>query len=263
MAITCNNCGYAYNGDDAERCTICAAQIMTANDDVNLPQGSELIEQNSDTAAPPSSQPTLIHNSRPGNQESEPSSAARSQSNQNTLDGRISHVERHDERPRTDVYKVMASILIGILVLIPYGTLFLISGMLSFVFALLGFSSLSQLFNPIIWTTSCFELLEVLVLRRMSRIDSFPIYRGMVEDNNGREYVFMLRGPLDLGNLVMGHHVRLLGEWRQGTFIARQGSDLTTETAIISGYRNPWRIIFFIVLCLEVMLGLGIFLYWQ
>jgi len=99
------------------------------------------------------------------------------------------------------------------------------------------------------------------VLRRMSRIDSFPVYRGMVEDNNGREYTFMLRGPLDLGNLMIGHHVRLSGEWRQGTFIARQGSDLTTETAIISGYRNPWRIIFFIVLCLEVMLGLGIFLY--
>ena len=183
------------------------------------------------------------------------------QLNQNTLDGRISHVERQDERPRTDVYKVMASILIGILVLIPYVMLFLISGMLSFVFAFIGFSSLSQLFNPIIWTTSSFELLEVLVLRRISRSDSLPVYRGMVEDNNGREYAFMLRGPLDLGNLVMGHHVRLLGEWRQGTFIARQGSDLTTETAIVSGYRNPWRIIFFVVLGLEVMLGLGVFLY--
>ena len=263
MAITCNNCGYAYNGDDAERCTICAAQIRPANDDINLPQHIELIEQNGDTAPPPPSQLTSINHSRQGDRESTPSSAPRFQSNQNTLAGRISHVERHDERLRADVYKVMASILIGILVLIPYGTLFLISGMLSFVFAFLGFSSLSQLFNPIIWTTSSFELLEVLVLRRISRIDSFPIYRGMVEDNNGREYAFMLRGPLDLGNLVMGHHVRLLGEWRQGTFIARQGSDLTTETAIISGYRNPWRIIFFIVLCLEVMLGLGIFLYWQ
>lgn len=260
VAIICNNCGYAYNSDDADRCAICDAPIQPANN-INLPRAAGFLDQNGDTASPPPSQPSSIPDGGPDNLASPASSASNQESAQNILDGRISHLERYDETVPNDFYRVMSRILIGLLILAPYVALFVVSGIISFAFGFLGFSSLSQMFNPIIWSTTVFELLEVLALRRIRGTDTVPIYRGMVENNNSREYAFMLRGPLDLGNLVMGHHVRLLGEWKQGTFIARQGSDLTTETAIVSGYRNPWRIIFFVVLCLEVMLGLGVFLY--
>ena len=111
------------------------------------------------------------------------------------------------------LYGILARIMIGFLVFIPYATLFILSGILSFLFAVIGFASLSQLFNPIIWTTSLFELLEVMVLRHLRGTIPLPIYRGMVEDNLGREYAFMLKGPLNLGNLVLGHHV---GLWENG-----------------------------------------------
>ena len=160
-------------------------------------------------------------------------------------------------------YKVVAGILIGLPVIIPFGALFIASGILSFSFAFLGFSSLSQLFNPIIWMTSSFELLEVMVLRRMNRVNTFPVYRGMVEDKSGEEHHFMFRGPLSLGNLVVGHHVRLSGDQREGTLVVRQGHDTTTGTAISSAYRNPWKAIFFGILGLDAMAVLTAFLYFK
>jgi len=261
VAITCNNCGYAYNGDDADRCTICAAPIMPTNDDVNLPQGSELIEQNDDTTPPPPPQATSISGGSPDNLASPTSSASNQESAQNILDGRINHLERYDETVPNDFYRVMSRILIGLLILVPYVVLFVVSGIISFAFGFLGFSSLFQMFNPIIWSTTVFELLEVLALRRIRGTDTVPIYRGMIKDDNSRQYAFMMRGPLNSGNLVVGHHVALTGAWRNGTFIVRHGNDLTVNAMISSSYRNPWRIVFFIVLLLYVGLGLGIYVY--
>lgn len=260
MAKTCNNCGYAYNSDDADRCAICNARIQPANN-INLPQAAGFLEQDSDTASPPPSQPSSIPGGGPDNLASPASSASSQESTQNILDGRISHLERYDEAVPNDFYRVMSRILIGLLILIPYIALFVVSGIISFAFGFLGFSSLSQMFNPIIWSTTVFELLEVLALRRIRGTDTVPIYRGMIKDNNSRQYVFMMRGPLNSGNLVVGHHVALTGAWRNGTFIVRHGNDLTINAMISSSYRNPWRIVFFIVLFLYVGLGLGIYVY--
>ena len=264
MAKTCNHCGYAYNSDEAASCAICNSPI----DEVaggNAP-GTGYLGGGTETPLVPtlSSQPSAIHDSRPRHPvSSNTSPGLPRQQPQNILEGRISHLERYDERPGTDVYKVIASILIGLLIIIPFGALFIASGILSFSFAFLGFSSLSQLFNPIIWMTSSFELLEVIVLRRMNRGDTIPVYRGMVEDNHGQEHAFMLRGPLSLGNLVVGHHVRLSGRQREGTLVVRQGHDATTGTAISSAYRNPWKAILYGILGLDAMTALAAFLYFN
>lgn len=177
------------------------------------------------------------------------------------LEGQISHLERHDERPPTDCYRVVSRILIGLLLFVPYCVLFAVSGIISFVFAFLGFSSLTQLFNPIIWTTSIFELLEVIALGRIRKTDTVPVYRGMIEDSSGSEYAFIMRGSLNSGNLVVGHHVRLSGKRQRGTLIVRTGTDLTANGMILSSYHNPWKIVLVIVLCLYAVLALGIYVY--
>lgn len=76
------------------------------------------------------------------------------------FEGQISHLERHDEQPPTDCYRVISRILIGLVLFVPYAILFAVSGIISFAFAFLGFSSLTQSFNPIIRTTSILELKE-------------------------------------------------------------------------------------------------------
>lgn len=260
VAITCNNCGYAYNSDDADRCAICDAPIQPANN-INLPQAAGFLDQDGDTASPPPTQPSSISGGGPDNLASPAFSASNQKSAQNILDGRISHLERYDETVPNDFYRVMSRILIGLLILAPYVVLFVVSGIISFAFGFLGFSSLSQMFNPIIWSTTVFELLEVLALRRIRGTDTVPIYRGMVEDNNGREYAFIMRGSLNSGNLVVGHHVRLSGKRQRGTLIVRTGTDLTANGMILSSYHNPWKIVLVIVLCLYGVLALGIYVY--
>lgn len=177
------------------------------------------------------------------------------------LEGRISHLECHDERPPIDFYRMVSRILIGLVLFVPYGVLFAVSGIISFAFAFLDFSSLSQLFNPIIWTTSILELLEVIVLGHIRKTDTLPVYRGMIEVSSGREYAFIMRGPLNLGNLVAGHHVRFAGKDRRGTFIVRTETDLTANAMILSSYRNPWKIALVVVLCLYGVLALGVYVY--
>ena len=264
MAKTCNHCGYAYNSDEAASCAICNSPI-DAVDDVNL-SGAGYLGQGTETPLVPtlSGHPSAISGSKTHAQvDSTASPGSTRQLPQNILEGRISYVKERNERPERSVYKVIAGILIGLLVIIPFGGLFLVSGMLSFSFAFLGFPSLSQLFNPIIWMTSSFELLEVMVLRRMNRPDTFPVYRGVVENSSGEKHNFKLTGPLSLGDLLVGHHVRLSGNQRNGTLVVRQGYDATTGTVISSAYRNPWKAIFFGILGLDAMAVLTAFLYFK
>ena len=210
MAISCNNCGYAYNPDDANQCEICGAPIQRSEDRHDV-QGEMALANHSPATGyishPSVSRPHPSGQPRPAEPTGVPPAGQSPSipSSENTIYGKISHIERHDERPRTDVYRVLARILISILVFIPYAVFFVVFGLLSFAFAFLGFSGLSQLLNPLIWTTSLFEFLEVIVLRRIHRTDVFPVYRGLIEDQTGRENTFVFRGPLALGNLVEGH----------------------------------------------------------
>jgi len=265
MAISCERCGYGYNPDDAQTCTMCGKALGRV-DGRGRPRLSETGRGGVTASTPPLRRP-----SRPGRVSGSGGVKAASpaaprppavQPRANTISGRISHLERHDEAPPVNVYGVLARILIILLVLVPYGILFVFSAVLAFAFAFLGFPSLSQLFNPIIWTTSMFELLEVIVLRRIRGVNTVPVYRGSVEDNQGRERAFMFRGPLNSANMVLGHHVTLSGKWERDTFMIRRGRDHTTNAVITSGYRNPWRAAFFVVLFLHIFFWLTVCANW-
>ena len=253
MAITCNNCGYAYNNDDAERCSICNSVLGMSGEIVSM-QDSGLIEQ-------PVSE---IDNLRPDAEIiSEPAAVIEDRDSRHfgrdILEGRISHLERYDEKPPLDAFNIASKIMIGILIAVPFIFLFVCSGIISLVFAVTGFHALSQLFNPIIWTTAIAELLEILVLRRIRGTDTVPVYRGMIEDANSREHAFWFRGPVKSGNLIVSHNVRLSGKWQGGTFLVQHGADLDSNSDILSRYRNPWKYIFFILLAIYLALGIKIY----
>ena len=241
MAITCTKCGYTYNSDSAIHCSICN-EFLQSGTNIRSASISAGIQRNRQKvfSAPPAQ---VLKN--------QPSSVS-------LLEGRISHIERNDEIPQRDIFRILAKLLIGILFLIPYMGLFITTACFSFVFAIIGFRSLSQLFNPFIWSTSIFELLEIIVLRRIKGTDTVPIYRGMVEDTNSQEYSFIFRGPMRAGNLVAGHNVRLFGQRERGTFVTQNGMDMTSNSEIISDYRNPWRLIFYFILALYIIIGLGV-----
>ena len=181
----------------------------------------------------------------------------------NILRGRVSHLDLRDERPPVNIYRTLSWVLITIMVIIPFGTFFILSGLVSLAFAIIGFQTLSQLFNPITWTHTLTEMVEVVVLRRFRSDDRVPIFRGMVEDRNNQEYSFLMYGPLQSGNLIIGQVIELNGQWQNGSFLVQNGNDLDTGAAIISSYRNPWRVIFFSLLSFMAILGVLLLLNWN
>jgi len=273
MAIVCEHCGYAYNPDSAIRCSVChedlqpnAAVLPGVTGTTQVFSGAANFVQNTNPQAAvpagsigPDAQPPL--HPRPATATATATVVPVRQGTQ--LSGRISHLERHDEAPSLNVYGIVSRFLIGFLILIPYAVLFIGTGILSLAFAIIGFAALSQLFNPIIWTTSLFELIELAILRRIRMTNTVPIYRGLVADTQGQEHSFRLRGPLRLGNLIVGHHVTLDGRWREGTFLGRSGFDHTASTSIASDFRNPWRVIFWIMACIYVGAGITVYLHYD
>ena len=125
---------------------------------------------------------------------------------------------------------------------------------------------LSQLFNPIIWTTVILNFFEVLVLGRVGRSDNEVIYRGIIRDDDHNLYNFCMIGRLVTGNFIEGHRVSLYGRWRRGpdngfsnrgTLYVERGNDLDTGSSISSAFRNSWPTVFWILLLLFIfVLGL-------
>lgn len=273
MAQQCRHCGYGYNSDNADICLLCdhPLNINRNLDDFKDSNPrmvfSDTYESNYNTV-PPSS--NINHSGDVLNIENNsnrvtltsplPHEIDNPQSYDSNLEGRISHIERYDEIPPRDIYAIFSKTIIFILMFIPYITLAIFSGLLSISFAVVGFQGLSHLFNPVIWSTSIFELLEVLVLGRMRGVNTVPIYRGMIEDTQSSEYAFMFRGPLRAGNFVVGHHVRLTGYSNRGTFIVRNGIDLTSRSEILSTWVNPWRNVFWFLILFLIVLGLLLYI---
>ncbi len=259
----CSHCGYADNPDDANRCRMCDASITPAFDtsrmDSSFVNRAATQQMNGPTLA---TEAPFIHHISPdnpgGNVCSQTAAAPVSQIGQESLEGKIRNVERNEERPPLTFYGVMGRVLIALLLLPPYIMLFIISGILCIAFAIVRFPTLSQLFNPFAWTIALIELLEVIVLRYISRTDTVPEYTGVLSDRNDVLYSFFMRGPLDGGALQVGHHVRFNGRWNRNIFIVRDGTDLTTQAAISSRYRDPWKYPFFAMLVLYAGLGISI-----
>ena len=161
-----------------------------------------------------------------------------------------------------DGYRFLSQCLIFLILFIPYLSLFFVTGALSLIFAVIGFGGVSRVLNPIAWSTAIFELLEIFVMRGFRSTHTVPMYRGMVEDEQSRQYAFMLQGPLSGGNLVLGHQVEFSGRNSRGTFIVSQGRDITARNDIVIRSRLKWRIILCITLAIYVFAGFGVYSYW-
>jgi len=252
MAITCPACGYAGNPDQAEKC-ICGEPLSSADDiwtKALLDTDAQKEKPGSDLPGSPSPPPP-----GPGGLLSTMIMGERDEAEKNRLAGRLTKVERYDERSPLGVFKTLSLILIWLAILVPYSILFVVTGIMSFIFMVLRFSTLADLFNPVNWTSGILRVWEILVLRRIRGTDTTPVYRGMVEDQHGQPCPFVLLGPLDLGNLVEGHDVEFSGRRCGGTFRVKKGYDLTSRSEITSAYRNPWKVIFFIMMTIYLVAG--------
>lgn len=259
MPKICSNCRYAFNQDDSRRCAVCGETFSETYSNQNSNQQSYDPHQTEEDQYVSLDRSNDNHVLNSGIHESIQNPLANNHSSLRAINGRIVLVERNDERPPSDFFSITSKILIFFLIVIPFITLFLLTGILCLSFALLGLSALSQLFNPLIWSTALFELFEIVVLSRIRGTDTFPVYRGKIEGEGGQESFFIIRGPLHSGNLVTGHDVNFSGVSRRGTFYIQSGRDLTTNADITSSYRNPWRVVFVILILIYGVLGYFIF----
>jgi hypothetical protein len=239
MAITCNICGYTLNPDDAQLCGICQRPLNVTG---------RLAETNVAGDIQTEVMPPIrtARSARPAATADNPQQA--DAINLNILEGRLSHVEQHDELPAKGVYQILSYLLLFFCFGIPYVVLFLLSGIFSFSLIILGFTNVAAVFNPVSWTHFISEMLEVVFLKRIGFNNMVPVYRGMVQLVSGNDVHFQFFGPLRLGNLIEGHRIRFQGRMQGGNFIARSGMDLDTSAQISSGHRDPWPIIFAFIL---------------
>ena len=258
MAWTCYVCHYSMNNDDETLCLMCNAPRPGAfpasgsTASPRLPPARSEPVPVSHIPADPPGEHDGIPPSGPDHGEREierPDSGHESEAHagRGILRGRVSHVEQRDERPPFNLYRTLTWVLIWILIGVPFAMLFAGAAIISFSFAVIGFRTLSQFFNPLTWTVAIAEIMEVVVLRRFRSDDRIPVFRGMVEDRESGEHSFMMLGPLHRGNIFVGQNVEFAGHWHQGSFIVREGADLTTGARITSAYRDPWRMAFFLV----------------
>lgn len=235
MSITCNICGYTLNPDDAIHCGICHRPLAGS---VRPPENVMAEDL----------QTEVITSNRRARPTQTAATAGNPQQtyaiNPNMLEGRLSYVERNDERPTKGVYQILSYLLLFFCFGLPYGVLFLLSGIFSFSLIILGFPNVAGVFNPVSWTHFISEMLEVVFLRRIGLNSMVPVYRGMVQLASGNDVHFQFFGPLRLGNLIQGHRIRFQGRMQGGNFVARSGTDLDTSAQISSGHRDPWPMIF-------------------
>ncbi len=288
MSVSCPSCGFALNKKNDSRCVIChnplpcgAGQSNAQNGrmdsredpprddpwqsppDMSGPGASrESGSAMSDSADPWQGEPARPEPRPPIRNDRDLQPEAETCQTGGGLNGRISHLERYDEAPMFDGYRLTSRCMIFLILFIPYLLLFLTTGALSLVFAVIGFGGIARIFNPIAWSTTILELLEIFALRRVSGAHTVPIYRGMVEDEQSRLYAFMLQGPLAGGNLVLGHQVEFSGNSSRGTFIVSQGRDITTQNDIVIRGRLKWRIILCMTLAIYCFVGYGVYSHW-
>lgn len=260
MPITCRHCGYSYNAESNSACDVCRRPLVVQQSTRASAMDNFVVEgaANRPPSTESSGQATLFpeHSAIEACQAEPGGIHAADQGT--VLDGRISHVERHDERPPTGFYAIAGRLMLYLLLALPFMALFLTTAAVYIAFAIIGFATISELFNPFTWLRMILDILEVWVIGRIRGTDTIPVYRGMVENRWGQEQYFMLRGPLNLGNLVVGHHVQLRGSWLAGTFMVSRGYDVTTQSTISSRFRNGWKVVFYLMLIVYGALGLAV-----
>lgn len=263
MSRICSYCGHFEDDDKSTSCSICGRPFLDDpvayrySEAPTSPQSQGSFNELPDEPSggnPVSPQPT--GNLCPAGPPGRP----------NPLQGVISLIQRSEERPPPNYYRFFSNVIILTSFLPIYIGAFIVSFVLAVAFAILRLPGLAQLFNPIAWTSTLFGFFEVLVLGRIGRSDHQVIYRGLIRDDEHNLYAFCMFGGLVTGNFVEGHRVSLYGQWRtdrgagpheRGTFYVNRGEDIETGSSITSSYRNPWRVVFYILL--TIFAGLLVF----
>ena len=268
MATTCEACGFLETSDVAAACPICGRPFHARRQPPPPPPGREAfsagtaaVDVGFGIAAPP-----VITGDICGHRPSPPAVAGTA-AEQPFTEGVIHGVARYDERTPFNVCRFLARALTLLMLAPLYLILFLVSLVLFIALAIVGFSTLASIFNPLHWTGLMLEALEVIVLRNHATARTVPLYRGTLRDDENRLTAFFMYGPLRTGDLIQGHRVRLYGTRRRegrpaddrGTLAVRRGHDLETGATISSAYTNPWRIVLPI---LVVLLGAELWALW-
>lgn len=274
MNKRCSYCGDVNDGNASDQCTVCAEPFLRQTAIIEKPSSSsQTVPADGftfeDSGSPPRNPP--------------PSNSAgigreiQEQPESNTITARllrplplvgvITELERTEEQPQTNYYKIMSIMLLILLCSPLFITIFIISIALVIAFSIIRLQPLAHMFNPLTWTVALIELMEIFVIGRLRRSDQQAIYRGVIRDDGHNLYNFYLWGLLRTGNLIKGHRVSFTGVWRignrrnqdeRGTLEVESGMDLSTRSSITSNWGNPWRNIFYILLLLSLgLIGWG------
>lgn len=240
MAIKCTRCGYQYNSEKREHCYRCGSRL----DPGCIVESSDPERRYPDEPYVPVEQDVQSHLQ----------DTTDDIFSGTVLEGRMTHVERNEEKISADFFEIAGKIIIGFNVVITFFFLFFFLILVCIVTSAFGFRNLTYIFNPMHWIRWVFYLIESIFGRRPVNRDTVPVYRGLIEHRSGQDCSFMMRGPIIGSNLIVGHQFRFEGEWEDGVFLIRQGINLSTSAAVSSGYRNPWKPIFIFILILYAII---------
>jgi len=240
MSFTCPNCR-TRNPAGSTKCRACGTE-------------PERVRQPEPEPFPPGGEP----GKGPGDPEN------RGDSRLETIEGCVTHVEARDERPpRSKFYYLSAFLAFFLGLSVARGSfnwfIFLILESFPLLLILviaLAFLGAVGMFVSIVMMPlgAVVNGLISWLLRGKSPRDAWPLYRGSLQDEQDDELGFVIRGPLS-GNLFAGNRVVLEGRWKQGTFEARGGWNMTTDSRIRSEYMDSWKIVFTAVAIVTFLRG--------
>lgn len=272
MSKTCSYCGHINDSNTAEKCEVCSEsfqrQAVVASQQSSAParQGQAHGSFSFEECGPPRRTPpqSAAGGQRDGQRHAREHAPATRTSRPVPLEGIITELERNEELPPANYYKIFSVVLLVLMLLPVFLTMLLLSIALVIAFSIVRLQPLAHMFNPIAWMVAMIELMEIFVIGRLRHNDQSAIYRGVIRDDDHHLYIFYLRGLLRTGNLIKGHRVSFQGTWRlgnrgnndeRGTLEVSRGMDLSTGSSITSNWGNPWRNIFFVLLVIFFVLA--------
>lgn len=141
-------------------------------------------------------------------------------------------------------YRFLSQIILMVVTVPLFATIFAVSFVLWIALAILGFSTLSRTLSPfnLVSTVSSFGTLIAIVFPRVPRCNQVTAIRLTVKNSNCESAV-LIKGQLISGTFRKGDDVQLVGEWRNGTMVVQSGINRTLNTAI-SLRRHYWNVVF-------------------
>jgi len=247
MAITCPNCNFAGNPNNADACQLCNNPFRRASQPI--PQSDQDIHPIDESPSP--GRQTLEHVAP--HEESVLFSDGLSQ---HQILGRITWIEATTENLDFNWYRFLSQVILFLMFLSFLFVIFAISFLLCISLAIIGFRTLSSATSPFNVANSINSLgiLLAVVFPRVPQRTQVPAVRLTVQDSEGERAV-LIKGELITGTFRRGDEVELDGRWQNGTLIMQRGYNRTLRT-VLELHRDYWWIVFTGLLSLIVFLGL-------